>query len=97
MGCGGSLLIEYRFDNFHFWKKLNPCYDEPMTKILQQAFNKLATLPNDTQDQLGEQLLQWNQLRASIDHARHQAVNGDVAPLNAENIIRKARTQHAGS
>ncbi len=92
-----SLLNEYRFDNFHFWKKPKPCYDELMTKILQQAFNKLATLPTDTQDQLGERLLQWNQLRASIDHARQQAANGDVAPLNAENIIQKARAQHAGS
>ncbi len=68
-----------------------------MTKILQRAFDQLATLPDEAQDQLGERLLKWNQLRASIEHARQQVAEGDVAPLNAEEIIQKARAQYAGT
>jgi len=68
-----------------------------MTKILQQAFDELATLPDDAQDQLGERLLRWNQLRASIEQARQQVANGEVAPLNVDEIIQKARMQYAGS
>ncbi len=68
-----------------------------MTKILQRAFDQLATLPDDAQDQLGESLLKWNQLRASIENARQQVADGNVAPLNAEEIIKKARAQYAGT
>jgi hypothetical protein len=68
-----------------------------MTKILKQAFDKLVTLPDETQNQMGERLWQWNQLRMSIEHAREQVANGDVAPLNAEQIIKKARAQYTGS
>lgn len=68
-----------------------------MTKILQQAFDTLTTLPDEAQDQLGERLLQWNKLRVSIEHARQQVAAGDVAPLSAEEIIKKARLQYAAS
>lgn len=68
-----------------------------MTKLLQQAFDELAALPEEAQDRLGERLLKWNQLRASIEHARQQVVDGNVAPLNADEIIQKARMRYAGS
>lgn len=81
----------------HVCAAIISCYDPVMTKILQQAFDTLATLPDEAQDQLGERLLKWNQLRTSIEHAREQVADGGVAPLNAENIIQKARAQYAGS
>ena len=73
------------------------CYHAAMTKLLQQAFDELAALPEEAQDQLGERLLQWNHLRALIEQARQQVANGEVAPLNADKIIQKARMQYAGS
>ena len=36
-----------------------------------------------------------DQLRTEIDHARQQIESGDIAPLNADDIILKARRQYA--
>jgi len=72
-------------------------YGDFMARLLQKAFEELATLPEDTQDQLGERLLRWRQLRGSIEHARDQVAAGKVAPLNAQDIIKKARALYAAS
>lgn len=65
-----------------------------MSRILQKAFEEISTLPQKDRDEIGERLLKWRRLRAEIDAARDQVKAGDVAPLDAEEIIRKARALH---
>ena len=66
-----------------------------MTKILQMALSQISMLPEHDQDQLGERLLAWYELRAAIDAARLQADHGDFSNLDAEGIIEKARSKYA--
>lgn len=65
-----------------------------MSSILQKAFDEISTLPQKDRDEIGERLLKWRRLRGEIDVARAQLKAGDVAPLDAEAIIRKARALH---
>jgi hypothetical protein len=68
-----------------------------MSRILQKAFDEISTLPQKDRDEMGERLLKWRRLRAEIDLARDQVTAGDVASLDAEAIIRKARASYGKS
>ena len=65
-----------------------------MTTILEKAFKNVSNLPEVEQDQLGERLLTWYEMRSAIETARTQADHGDFSTLTADAIIAKARAEY---
>ena len=69
-----------------------------MTRTMEKALAEIETLPSDWQDRIGEQLLdriaKWRSLKADIDSGRLEAEQGLTEPLDADEIMRKAREQY---
>jgi len=70
-----------------------------MTKTLAEAFKKAATLPEETQEYIGQAVL--NRIRAIADLRAKIAVGmrdideGRVSKFDIEAITKKARERHA--
>jgi hypothetical protein len=67
-----------------------------MTKLLEKAFQNVSNLSEIEQDQLGQRLLTWYEMRSAIDVARAQADNGEFSTLDADAIIAQARATYVG-
>jgi hypothetical protein len=67
-----------------------------MTKLLEKAFQNVSNLSEIEQDQLGQRLLTWYEMRSAIDAARAQAENGEFSNLDADTIIAQARATYVG-
>ena len=71
-----------------------------MTKTLELAIARAATLPEAAQEQLGRELLEridaLTALRHEIEIGIKQLDAGLGEPLDIEDVIRRAREEHAG-
>ena len=65
-----------------------------MTKLLEKAFRNVSNLTDIEQDQLGQRLLTWYEMRSAIDVALAQANKGEFSNLDAEALIAQARSTH---
>ena len=70
-----------------------------MTKLLEEAMAKVATLPPAAQEKIGEELLLHvetvDRLRAKLDKGIRSLDRGEGRELNIQNVIKRARIQHA--
>ena len=60
----------------------NSCYDSYMSKLLERAFKKAKTLPDDRQDQLGAMILdvvEQDQSNAHLNADQREAVRWRLA------------------
>lgn len=65
-----------------------------MTKLLEKAFEHVSLLTETEQDQLGQRLLTWYDMRSAIDIALAQANKGEFSVLDGSELIAKARAEH---
>jgi hypothetical protein len=72
-----------------------------MTKILELAVSKASKLSPEAQEQLGRELLEridsLEALRAEIDLGVKELDAGLGKPLDVEDLLRQARTEHGRS
>lgn len=70
-----------------------------MTRLLEEAMAKAATLPPAAQEKIGEELLLHIQsvddLRAELDKGIRSLDRGEGRELNVLDVLRRARIQHA--
>ena len=69
-----------------------------MVKILERAIKEVAGLPEATQEKIAQQLLahveKLRALRADLDAGIRSLDAGAGKPLDAEDMIRRARERH---
>ena len=72
-----------------------------MVKTLEQAIEKLSTLPDADQEQIGRKLLshveKLRELREEIDKGIRELDAGKGEPLDIENFIREMNEGHGRS
>ena len=70
-----------------------------MTKLLEAAMAKVATLSPTAQEKIGEELLLHietvDRLRAELDKGIRSLDRGEGRELNIPDVIQRARIQHA--
>jgi hypothetical protein len=69
-----------------------------MSKILEEAMASVATLPEDSQRKIGEELLAHVQkvhhLRAELQKGIDSLDRGEGRELDIEDVIKRARAKH---
>jgi hypothetical protein len=70
-----------------------------MTKLLEEALAKVATLPPAAQEKIGEELLLHvetvDRIRGELDKGIRSLDRGEGRELNIQDVIKRARIQHA--
>jgi hypothetical protein len=70
-----------------------------MIKVLREAFDQVATLPEADQEQIGRELLQHalkiRALRADLRAGIESLDQGRGQELDIDGVIRRARARHA--
>jgi hypothetical protein len=70
-----------------------------MIKVLKDALDQVATLPEADQEQIGRELLEHalklRALRADLQAAADSLDRGEGRELDMDDVIRRARAQHA--
>jgi hypothetical protein len=69
-----------------------------MTKLLEEAMAKVATLPPATQEKIGEELIahveKIEQLRGELQKGIRSLARGEGKELDMTDVIKHARAQH---
>jgi hypothetical protein len=74
------------------------CYTLGMSNLIKEAMAEVASLPEATQDKIGEELLshidKLRRLRAKIDKGVRSLDRGEGRELHISEIIQRARAHH---
>ena len=69
-----------------------------MTKLMEEAMAKVATLPEESQRKIGEELLahvkRVQHLRGELQKGIDSLERGEGRELNIEDVIKHARAEH---
>jgi hypothetical protein len=69
-----------------------------MTKLMEEAMAKVATLPEESQRKIGEELLahvkRVQHLRGELQKGIDSLERGEGRELNIEDVIKRARAEH---
>ena len=69
-----------------------------MTKLLEQAMEKVAALPESDQERIGRDVLshveKLRRLRIEIDKGNRSLERGEGTELDIEDFIRRAHARH---
>jgi hypothetical protein len=69
-----------------------------MTKLLDEAMAKVATLPPATQEKIGEELIahvdKMERLRGELQKGVRSLERGEGKELDMTDVIKRARAQH---
>jgi hypothetical protein len=69
-----------------------------MTKLMEEAMAKVATLPEESQRKIGEELLahvkKVQHLRGELQKGIDSLERGEGRELNIEDVIKRARAEH---
>ncbi len=72
-----------------------------MIKVLQEALDEVAALPEADQERIGRELLEYvtklRTLRAELQEAADALDRGEGQELDMDDVIRRARERHAKS
>ena len=75
------------------------CYKRTMIKSLQSAIEKAVALPEAEQEQLAREILEridsLSELRVEIQRGLRQLEAGEGRELDIEDVIARARREHA--
>ena len=70
-----------------------------MIKVLKEALDEVAALPEADQERIGRELLEYvlklRALRADLQEAADSLDRGEGRELDMDDVIRRARERHA--